>query len=131
MEKTTSGTQEDKGRAQADEGQAQHSERPALPRTKRGGATDLILCCSLGTEDIKMVVYDGTRSGLYDNIWLPRFLLQMVDTHLRAEDGSKYMNDMNIGKMCFYFILQESMQALFFGGLDEAGTLQSSFGSYG
>jgi hypothetical protein len=81
-----------------------------------------------GTEDIRMV-YDGTKSGLNNNIWVPRFPLPIIDTHLRAVDGSTFMSDMDIGEMFLNFILHESMQALcgvdlssFFGELDEAGT---------
>jgi hypothetical protein len=36
---------------------------------------------SKGTEDIRMV-YGGTKSGLHENIWVPRFLLPTIDTQL-------------------------------------------------
>lgn len=80
-----------------------------------------------GTEDIRMV-YDGTKSGLNENIWVPRFPLPTIDTHLRAVDSSTFMSDMDIGEMFLNFVLHESMQALcgvdlsaFFGGVDESG----------
>ena len=80
-----------------------------------------------GVEDIRMV-YDGTKSGLNENIWVPRFPLPTVNTHLRAVDSSTWMSDMDIGEMFLNFILHESMQALcgvdltqFFGDKDESG----------
>jgi hypothetical protein len=39
-----------------------------------------------GVMDIPMV-YDGTKLGLNDNIWVPRFPLPTINTHLRAADG--------------------------------------------
>ena len=79
-----------------------------------------------GVEDIRMV-YDGTKSGLNDNIWVPRFPLPTINTHLRAVDGDTYMSDMDIGEMFLNFVLHESMQALcgvdlteYFGEKDEA-----------
>ncbi len=51
-----------------------------------------------GVDDIRMV-YDGTKSGLNDNIWVPRFPLPTINTHLRAVDSNTYMSDMDIGEM--------------------------------
>jgi hypothetical protein len=80
-----------------------------------------------GVNDIRMV-YDGTKSGLNENIWVPRFPLPTVNTHLRAVDSNTWMSDMDIGEMFLNFILHESMQALcgvdltqFFGEKDETG----------
>jgi hypothetical protein len=64
-----------------------------------------------GMDDIRMV-YDGTKSGLNDVIWVPRFPLPTVDTLLRAVDVGTYMSDMDIGEMFLNFVLHESMQAL-------------------
>lgn len=82
-----------------------------------------------GVEDIRMV-YDGTKSGLNDNIWVPRFPLPTINTHLRAVDGDTCMSDMDIGEMFLNFILHESMQALcgvdltqYFGERDESNKL--------
>jgi hypothetical protein len=58
------------------------------------------------------MVYDGTKSGLNDVIWVPRFLLSMVDTLLRAVDYGTYMSNMDICEMFLNFVLHESMQAL-------------------
>ena len=80
-----------------------------------------------GTDDIRMV-YDGTKSGLNDAIWVPRFPLPTVDTHLRSVVEGTYMADMDVGEMFVNFILHESMQALtgidltqFFGEKDSSG----------
>jgi hypothetical protein len=62
------------------------------------------------------MVYDGTRSGLNDSIWVPRFPLPTVNTMLRAVDKSTFMG-MDIGEMFLNFVLHESMQALC-GGVD-------------
>jgi hypothetical protein len=64
-----------------------------------------------GTEDVRMV-YDGTKPGLNDAIWVARFPLPTVNTMLRAVDENTYMGDMDIGEMFLNFILHESMQAL-------------------
>ena len=45
------------------------------------------------------MVYDGTRSGLNDCIWVPRFLLPTVGTHLRAVEAGTFMGDMDVGEM--------------------------------
>jgi hypothetical protein len=58
------------------------------------------------------MVYDGTKPGLNDVIWVPRFSLPTVDTLLRAVDFCTYMSDMDIGKMFLNFVLHELMQAL-------------------
>jgi hypothetical protein len=78
-----------------------------------------------GTDDVRMV-YDGTRSGLNDAIWVPRFPLPTVNTMLRAVDENTFMGDMDIGEMFLNFVLHESMQALcgvdlteFFGKRDK------------
>jgi hypothetical protein len=51
-----------------------------------------------GVEDI-WIVYNRTKWGLDDNIWVPRFSLPTINTHLRAVDGDTYMSDMDIGEM--------------------------------
>jgi hypothetical protein len=80
-----------------------------------------------GVNDIRLV-YDGTKSGLNQNIWVPRFQLPTVNTHLRAVDSNTWMSNMDIGEMFLNFILHESMQALcgvdltqIFGEKDESG----------
>jgi hypothetical protein len=45
-----------------------------------------------GEDDIRMV-YNGTESGLNDSIWVPRFILPTVNTHLRAVDEETHMAD--------------------------------------
>jgi hypothetical protein len=81
-----------------------------------------------GTDDVRMV-YDGTRSGLNDAIWVPRFPLPTVNTMLRAVDEHTHLGDMDIGEMFLNFVLHESMQALcgvdlteYFGEIKEGST---------
>eukprot|EP00980_Cylindrotheca_fusiformis_P030894 scaffold25597_cov206-Cylindrotheca_fusiformis.AAC.4 len=64
-----------------------------------------------GEDDIRMV-YDGTKSGLNDSIWVPRFSLPTVNSMLRAVDSKTFMADFDIGECFLNFILHESMQAL-------------------
>jgi len=64
-----------------------------------------------GADDIRMV-YDGTKSGLNDTIWVPRFSLPTVNSLLRAVDHSTYMADFDIGECFLNFVLHETVQAL-------------------
>jgi hypothetical protein len=64
-----------------------------------------------GEDDVRMV-YDGTKSGLNDCIWVPRFPLPTVGTHLRAVESETHMGDMDVGETFLNFVLHESMQAL-------------------
>ena len=64
-----------------------------------------------GLDDIRMV-YDGTKSGLNEVIWVPRFPLPTVNTMLRSVDSGTFMSDMDIGEIFLTFVLHESMQAL-------------------
>jgi hypothetical protein len=64
-----------------------------------------------GEDDVRMVC-DGAKSGLNDCIWVPRFPLPTVVTHLRAAEPGAFMGDMDVGEMFLNFILHESMQAL-------------------
>jgi hypothetical protein len=57
-----------------------------------------------GEDDIRLV-YDGSVSGLNLTIWVPRFFLPTVRTHLRAVDKNTYMADVDIGEMFLNFIL--------------------------
>jgi hypothetical protein len=78
-----------------------------------------------GEDDVRMV-YDGTKSGLNDCIWVPRFPIPTVGTHLRAVEAGTHIGDMDVGEMFLNFVLHESMQALcgvdlteFFGEISE------------
>jgi hypothetical protein len=64
-----------------------------------------------GLDNIRMV-YNGTKFGLNDAIWVPRFSLPTVETLLRAVDLGTYMSDMDIGEMFLNFVPHEWMQAL-------------------
>ena len=64
-----------------------------------------------GDDGVRMV-YGDTKSGLNDCIWVPRFPLPTVATHLCAVEPGSFMGEMDVGKMFLNFILHESMQAL-------------------
>ena len=58
------------------------------------------------------MVYDGTKAGLNEVIWVPRFPLPTVDMLMRAVDTDTYTSNPDIGEMFLNFVLHESMQAL-------------------
>jgi hypothetical protein len=64
-----------------------------------------------GEDDIRLV-YDGLVSGLNLSIWVPRFFLPTIRTHLRAVDEDMYMADVDIGEMFLNFILHRELQSL-------------------
>jgi hypothetical protein len=53
-----------------------------------------------GDDDIRLV-YDGSVSGLNCAIWVPRFFLPTIRTHLQAVDEDTFMADVDIGEMFF------------------------------
>jgi hypothetical protein len=64
-----------------------------------------------GTDDIRMV-YDGTISRLNDSIWVPRFVLPTLETHLRAVDEGTYMADVDVGDCFLNFMLHPTLREL-------------------
>jgi hypothetical protein len=64
-----------------------------------------------GEDDIRLV-YDGSVSGINLTIWVPRFFLPTVRTHLRAVDANTFMADVDIGEMFLKFILHQDLRAL-------------------
>jgi hypothetical protein len=58
------------------------------------------------------MVYDGSASGLNDAMWVPRFPLPTIQTHLRAVEEGTYMADLDIGKMFLNFVLHEELREL-------------------
>lgn len=65
-----------------------------------------------GSDDIRMV-YDASVSGLNDSIWVPRFPLPTIRTHLRAvEECTPYMADLDVGEMFLNFVLHSDLRAL-------------------
>jgi hypothetical protein len=61
--------------------------------------------------DIRMV-YDASKSGLNSCIWVPRFPLPNIDTHLRSVEPGTWMGDLDVGEMCLNFPLHASLRAL-------------------
>jgi hypothetical protein len=64
-----------------------------------------------GSDDIRMV-YDGTISGLNDAIWVPRFILPTLESHLRAVDETTFMADVDVGDCFLNFMLHPTLQEL-------------------
>jgi hypothetical protein len=64
-----------------------------------------------GSDDIRMV-YDASVSGLNDSIWVPRFPLPTIRTHLRAVEEGTFMSDLDVGEMFLNFVLHSDLRAL-------------------
>ncbi|KAG7368517.1 hypothetical protein IV203_031260 [Nitzschia inconspicua] len=64
-----------------------------------------------GEDDIRMV-YDGTASGLNDSMWLPKFRMSTIETHLRFVEPETFMADVDVGECFLKFILHKSICAL-------------------
>ena len=56
------------------------------------------------------MVYDGTKSGLNDAIWVPSFWLPTVRTLLRMVTFETWMSDLDVGEMFLNFILHSSLR---------------------
>jgi hypothetical protein len=68
-----------------------------------------------GLDDIR-IVYDGTASGLNDDVWAPPFWLATIESLIRALSDSSWMADRDIGDMFLSFALHPS--AWPFAGVD-------------
>jgi hypothetical protein len=64
-----------------------------------------------GDDDIRMV-YSGFESGLNDSIWVPRFILPTMETHLRGVDEETCMADNDFGECFLNFILHAELREL-------------------
>jgi hypothetical protein len=64
-----------------------------------------------GEDDIRMV-YDASVSGLNDSIWVPRFPLPTIQTHLRSVQEGTWMADLDIGEMFLNFVLHSDLRHL-------------------
>jgi hypothetical protein len=64
-----------------------------------------------GDDGIRLV-YDGSVSGLNLSIWVPRFFLPTLQTHLCVVGEDTYMADVDIGEMFLNFILHQELRAL-------------------
>jgi hypothetical protein len=62
-----------------------------------------------GADDIRMV-YDGSVSGLNDSMWVPRFALPTLETHLRSVEAGTFLADVDVGEMFLNFILHNSVR---------------------
>jgi hypothetical protein len=64
------------------------------------------------------MVCDATVSGLNDTVWVPRFPLPTIQTHLQAVKEGTWTADLDIAEMFFNFVLHSDLQALC--GVDHA-----------
>lgn len=62
-----------------------------------------------GLEDICMV-YNLSKSGLNLCLWVPRFPLPHLDTHLRVVVQGTWMGDLDLGEMLLNFPLHPDVQ---------------------
>ena len=62
-----------------------------------------------GIGDIRMV-YDATKCGLNDILWVPSFALPDVDTLLSMVEDCTWMSDIDIGEMFLNFPLDKLLQ---------------------
>jgi hypothetical protein len=62
-----------------------------------------------GECDIRMV-YNGSESGLNECMWVPRFILPTVQTHLRGVGPDTYMSDVDLGEFFLNFILHQTIR---------------------
>ena len=68
-----------------------------------------------GLDDVRMV-FDGTKCGLNDAVWVPSFLLPTMETHLRAVVQGTHMCDVDVGEMFLNYMMHPSMRG--FCGVD-------------
>jgi hypothetical protein len=62
------------------------------------------------------MVYDRSVSGLNDAIWVPRFVLPALNTHLRSVEAGTFMADIDAVEMFLNFVLQDSVRV--YAGVD-------------
>lgn len=58
------------------------------------------------------MVYDASVSDLNNSIWVPRFPLPTIKTHLRAAEEGTYMANLDVGEMFLNFVLHSDLRAL-------------------
>jgi hypothetical protein len=58
------------------------------------------------------MVYDGTVSGLNESIWVPRFVLPTIETHLQGVDKHTFVSDVDVGDCFLNFVLHQELQEL-------------------
>jgi hypothetical protein len=64
-----------------------------------------------GEDDIRLV-YDASVSGLNNTIWVPRFPLPTIHTHLPSVEEGTWMSDLDVGEMFLNFVLHSDLRAL-------------------
>jgi hypothetical protein len=62
------------------------------------------------------MVYDGSVSGLNDAMWVPRFVLPTLNTHLWSVEAGTFMANIDVGEMLLNFVLHDSVRV--YAGVD-------------
>mmetsp|Transcript_22921 Transcript_22921/g.34753 ORF Transcript_22921/g.34753 Transcript_22921/m.34753 type:complete len:190 (+) Transcript_22921:3626-4195(+) len=58
------------------------------------------------------MVYDGTVSGLNDDMWVPRFGMSSLETHFWVLEPGTHMADVDVGEWFLNFVLHKSVRPL-------------------
>jgi hypothetical protein len=75
-------------------------------------------CVDKGHTDIRMV-YNASKSGLNDVVWVPSFGLPTVDPTLRGVDSMTSLGDLDLGEMFLNFPVDHKICP--YAGLDLTG----------
>ena len=62
-------------------------------------------------EGVVRMVYDGTKSGLNNQLWAPWFSLPNIESHLRCILPGYYMGDIDFSEQFLNFVLHERVRA--------------------
>jgi hypothetical protein len=65
-------------------------------------------CVDKGPTDIRMV-YDASKSGLNDVVWVPSFGLPTVDSSMRGIDSTSSLGDLDLGEMFLNFPVDDTI----------------------
>lgn len=92
-----------------------------------GTALSLIsfLTVPKGESDVR-VVFNGTRSGLNDAIWVPSFHLPTIDSLLPALEPGYWQSDIDVGEQFYNFQLDPALQP--YCGLDVTYYVEHALG---
>jgi len=76
-----------------------------------------------GVDDIR-VVYDGTKSGLTDAVWVPNFYMPSIDSLLMYCSPATWYSDMDLGEMFLNYFMDPKIRP--FCGVDVSHFVESS-----
>lgn len=76
-----------------------------------------------GVDDIR-VVYDGTKSGLTDAVWVPNFYMPSIDSLLMYCSAATWYSDMDLGEMFLNYFMDPKIRP--FCGVDVSHFIKPS-----